>query len=114
MRLSANSNTPFPIRGKTAFNFSMFRGRPMTGRKQSARKDVAEPLKKTSTDRVDAGPAKLFLSYSRKDLEFVGRLSKALLARDQEVWVDLEGIQPSEDWLNAIHAAIEGADAFIF
>src|SRR5262249_55149551 len=24
------------------------------------------------------------------------------------------GIQPSEDWMKAIHAAIEGADAFIF
>jgi hypothetical protein len=75
---------------------------------------VAEPLTKASTESAEAGRAKLFLSYSRKDLEFVGRLSKALLARDQEVWVDLEGIQPSEDWLNAIHAAIEGADALIF
>ena len=75
---------------------------------------MAEPLTKASTDSAETGRAKLFLSYSRKDLEFVGRLSKALMARDQEVWVNLEGIQPSEDWLSAIRAAIEGADAFIF
>jgi hypothetical protein len=31
-----------------------------------------------------------------------------------DVWVDLEDIQPSDDWLNAIRAAIEGADAFVF
>ena len=64
-----------------------------------------------SSDSAEAGRAKLFLSYSRKDLEFVRRLSTGLVARGQDVWVDLEGIQPSEDWLKAIHAAIEGADA---
>lgn len=75
---------------------------------------MAEPLTKTSTESAAAGAAKLFLSYSRKDLEFADRLSKALLARNQDVWVDLEGIRPSEDWMTAIHGAIEGADAFIF
>jgi len=30
------------------------------------------------------------------------------------VWVDVEDIRPSDDWLRAIHAAIDGADAFVF
>ena len=75
---------------------------------------MAEPLTRTAPEGADAARAKLFLSYSRKDLEFADRLSKALGARDQDVWVDLDGIQPSEDWMKAIHAAIEGADAVVF
>lgn len=58
--------------------------------------------------------AKLFISYSRKDRSFVERLSEALKAGGQDAWVDLEDILPSEDWLNAVHSAIEAADAFVF
>jgi len=63
---------------------------------------------------TQSGHAKLFISYSRKDRSFVERLSVALKASGQDIWVDLQDIRPSEDWLNAIHSAIEGADAFVF
>ena len=75
---------------------------------------MTEPLLATSAERAQAGRAKLFLSYSRKDHEFVAHLASTLKERGQDIWVDLEDIQPSEDWLNAIHGAIEGADAFVF
>ena len=58
--------------------------------------------------------ARLFVSYSRKDRDFAERLSAALGATGHEVWVDLKDIRPSEEWLEAIHAAIEGADAVVF
>ena len=77
-----------------------------------------EPLAATSkvpsTGSAGNGHAKLFISYSRKDRPFVERLSEALKAKGQDTWVDLRDILPSEDWLNAIRAAIEGADAFVF
>ena len=57
---------------------------------------------------------KLFVSYSRKDRVFAEQLAPALEARRQHVWIDLQDIRPSEEWLAAIHAAIEGADAVVF
>jgi TIR domain len=64
----------------------------------------------------DAGStkARLFVSYSRKDLAFAERLSEALGALGFNVWVDLKGIRPSEEWMTAIQTAIEGSDAVVF
>jgi hypothetical protein len=59
-------------------------------------------------------PQEVFISYSRKDKEFVGRLYEALKRRDREAWVDWEDIRPTEEFMQAIYGAIEGADTFIF
>lgn len=56
----------------------------------------------------------VFISYSRKDADFVRRLQERLRARDHEVWVDLEGIPPTAEWLSEIQKAIEAADAVAF
>jgi WD40 repeat protein len=56
----------------------------------------------------------VFISYSRKDQDFVRRLFDALAAQGRESWVDWEGIPPTADWLAEIYAAIEAADTFIF
>jgi hypothetical protein len=56
----------------------------------------------------------VFLSYSRRDQEFVRRLEGALVARGRDVWVDWEDIPPSAKWLDEVRAAIEAADAFVF
>ncbi len=58
--------------------------------------------------------ADVFISYSRKDSDFVRRLHDALSAEDKDVWVDWEDIPPSAEWLSEISAAIERADSFIF
>ncbi len=58
--------------------------------------------------------AEVFISYSRKDKEFVRRLDEALKRREREAWVDWEGIRPTEEFMQAIYGAIEGADTFIF
>jgi len=57
---------------------------------------------------------KVFVSYSRKDKEFVRKLHAGLVASGLEVWVDWEGIPLTSDWMAEITAAIEGADAFVF
>src|SRR6266487_591769 len=58
--------------------------------------------------------ADIFISYSRKDKDFVRRLDETLKSRGREAWVDWEDLRPTEEWMQAIHAAIEGADTFVF
>jgi tetratricopeptide (TPR) repeat protein len=58
--------------------------------------------------------ADIFISYSRKDKDFVRRLDESLKSRGREAWVDWEDIRPTEEWMQAIYAAIEGADTFVF
>ena len=58
--------------------------------------------------------AEIFISYSRKDTQFVRRLDEALKSRGRDTWVDWEGIRPTEEWMQAIYGAIEGADTFVF
>jgi hypothetical protein len=59
-------------------------------------------------------PHDIFISYSRKDKEFVRRLDGELARRGREAWVDWESIQPTEEFMQAIYGAIEGADTFDF
>ncbi|HVK03184.1 MAG TPA: TIR domain-containing protein, partial [Armatimonadaceae bacterium] len=56
----------------------------------------------------------LFISYSRRDAEFVRRLNDALKARGRDVWVDWESILPAADWSKEIQTAIDVADAVVF
>jgi WD40 repeat protein len=56
----------------------------------------------------------VFISYSRKNIEFVRKLNDSLDSSEIEAWVDWEGIPPSSDWMDEIQRAIEGADAFLF
>jgi WD40 repeat protein len=58
--------------------------------------------------------ARLFISYSRKNRSFVEQLVASLEGGGYDVWVDLQDIRPSEEWLAAIHSAIESADVVVF
>jgi len=56
----------------------------------------------------------VFISYSRKDSDFVHKVYDAFKAQDKEVWVDFEDIPLSADWWNEIKAGIDAAETFIF
>src|SRR5215475_2806322 len=56
----------------------------------------------------------VFISYSRKDKEFVRRLDEELKRRDREAWVDWEGIPPGDASEKTIYGAIESTHTFIF
>jgi TIR domain len=56
----------------------------------------------------------VFVSYSRKDQEFVQRLVAALVAEKREVWLDENDIEPTAEWLKKIFENIEAADNFLF
>lgn len=49
----------------------------------------------------------VFISYSRIEEQFVRGLDEALVRDGINVWVDLEEIRPSEDWVKRILAEIE-------
>lgn len=56
----------------------------------------------------------LFISYSRKDKDFVHKLHDALAAQKRDVWVDWEDIPLASDWRAEVFAGIEQADSFVF
>lgn len=62
-------------------------------------------------DELLPGP---FISYSRRDLSFARKLYEALRRRNRDAWVDLEGIEPSEKWLDKLYAAIDSTQGFVF
>jgi WD40 repeat protein len=57
---------------------------------------------------------KLFISYSRKDIEAVRKLTQAFSEQGMEFWIDWEGIPPTVDWWREIEKGIEEADIFVF
>jgi WD40 repeat protein len=58
--------------------------------------------------------ADVFVSYSRRDAEFVRRLVETLESRGKDVWVDIEGIRDAEVFPAALRNAVEGSDGFVF
>ena len=55
-----------------------------------------------------------FISYSRKDQDFVDRLAQGFEADQRPVWIDRKAIQHTEEWLAATLSGIETADNFVF
>jgi len=62
----------------------------------------------------DTKQANVFISYSRRNKEFVQELYGALEATGREVWVDWENIPVAVDWWQEIQLGIELADTFVF
>jgi WD40 repeat protein len=56
----------------------------------------------------------IFISYSRRNTDFVKRFHQALDEAGRTVWVDWEGIALTADWRAEIELAIESADNFLF
>jgi WD40 repeat protein len=56
----------------------------------------------------------VFVSYSRRDAQFVTGLAEGLKSRGKDVWVDVEGIRDAEVFPAALRRAIEGSDTFLF
>ncbi len=58
--------------------------------------------------------ARVFISYSRKDMAFADKLEAALKARGFEVLIDRQEIYAFEDWWKRIQALIGQADTVVF
>jgi hypothetical protein len=57
---------------------------------------------------------KVFISYSRRDMEFADRLVAALEARGQEVIIDRRDLPLLEQWQLELQGFIRNADAVVF
>jgi len=55
----------------------------------------------------------VFISYSRKDIDFVRQLFDRLNVKQRETWVDWQGIDYSTKWWEEICTGIETADNFV-
>lgn len=58
--------------------------------------------------------ADVFISYSRRNKEFVKALHQALTHHRYDAWIDWEDIPLTADWWAEIQRGIEAADTFIF
>ena len=55
----------------------------------------------------------VYISYSRHDHGFVEQLSGDLRSHGISIWVDMESIEPGENWEHAIVKGIQGASVFL-
>jgi hypothetical protein len=55
----------------------------------------------------------VFISYSRRDLAFVKRLSADLQAAGLKVWYDLSGLEAGTRWGKEIQLALRGSQFFL-
>ena len=58
--------------------------------------------------------ADVFVSYSRRDADFVERLAGALRGQGKNVWVDVEGIRDAEVFPEVLRTAVESSDSLVF
>jgi hypothetical protein len=68
----------------------------------------AEPARDAETK------ARVFISYSRRDMAFVDRIEPALKARGFEPLIDRAEIYAFEDWWKRLQALIDRADTIVF
>ena len=54
-----------------------------------------------------------FISYIREDQQTVDRLCEELRARNVEVWLDRDSIDPGQNWENAVRKAIKQGAFFL-
>ena len=77
--------------------------------------EPGDPMAADAAHAPDNQPkAKIFISYSRKDMGFADRLQTELEARGLIVLIDRSEIYAFEDWWTRIQALIVKADTIIF
>jgi hypothetical protein len=56
----------------------------------------------------------IFISYSRKDIDFAQKIVDALAAQKLDTWIDWKSIPKGEDWEQEIYRGVEGANVLLF
>jgi hypothetical protein len=76
--------------------------------------DIAAPQQAGRPDSPDRGKLRVFISYSRDDLEFADQLTAALDTCGFECFIDRHGISGGEDWKRRLGNLIREADTVVF
>src|ERR1700730_2701300 len=71
-------------------------------------------MTEAAIELTDQSRAKVFISYSRKDMEFADRLDAALRARGFEPLIDRTDIYAFEEWWKRVEVLISRADTVVF
>ncbi len=56
---------------------------------------------------------RIFISYSRKDMDFIRKLAGDLEKADYDVWWDITDLRGGDDWVRMIPSAIEASEQVI-
>jgi TPR repeat protein len=80
----------------------------------SPKPDDIAPQQASRPDSPDRGKLRVFISYSRDDLEFADQLDAALNAYGFECIIDRHGISGGEDWKRQLGNLISEADTVVF
>ncbi len=75
--------------------------------------DQREPEQVANEPRPGGG-LDAFVSYSRRDQDFVVGLTQALEQRGRNVWIDADDIPAGAPWRRELGTGIEAADVFVF
>ena len=73
-----------------------------------------EQAPQASVETVAGSRAKVFISYSRKDLSFAQSLVEALTERGFDAFLDKTDIAPGEPWKERLGGLIAAADTVVF
>jgi hypothetical protein len=88
-------------------------GRRRAGRIRSKPGDIA-PQQASRPDAANRDKLRVFISYSREDLDFADQLASALDSSGFECFIDREGISGGEAWERRLGNLISEADTVVF
>src|SRR5262245_26308358 len=72
------------------------------------------PQPASRPDALDRDKLRVFISYSREDLDFADQLAAALDSSGFECFIDREGISGGEAWKRRLGNLISEADTVVF
>ncbi|NJL48326.1 MAG: TIR domain-containing protein [Leptolyngbyaceae cyanobacterium SM2_5_2] len=73
-----------------------------------------EFLQASRQESSHGAPPSIFISYSRRDVEFVNQLVQALKDKGFIIWLDRENIPIAANWQDEVEKGIASAHTFIF
>jgi hypothetical protein len=62
---------------------------------------------------VPEQPLRVFLSYSREDFAFAGRLAEDLSGAGMTAWLDKRDISPGQRWDSAVESGLTGSNCVL-
>src|SRR5262245_60636211 len=80
----------------------------------SPKRDDIAPQQASPPRSPDKGKLRVFISYSRQDLDFADQLAAALDSSGFECFIDREGISGGEAWKRRLGNLISEADTVVF